>query len=1307
MAIGFPVAIFYYICNMSRKFILAIVMLAVSAGIAAAEDNLRFSHINTQNSGLSYDGIRCMMRDSRGYVWIGTQKGLSRYDGARFKVFDRNSLGVDSDYINSLQEDVNGNILIGTDKGVVLYAPETDVMSPLPGLSCRVYTMCGIPGGKILLGVKSEGLYVYDPLTEGISRIELISQDRESLGDIYRMVICKDGTLYLAAYCDDLYKVSLSSIGAGRVIAVNPLFENQDIEGLVADPRKPGILYVLSQESGLQELNTLNSEIRDLIPMPENVFPTQLRYHEGSLWVTSSLGLYVYDIAKGTYIRYLRDNGDRYSLSDSYTTCLMHSDRGESIWVGTSGGGINVYGSTFGHFRKYYRLADGSGLEGSNVRCFAEDYTGRLWLGTENSGLLYVERGNIYKYEQARSLGAVKALLVDGDILWIGTNNGLWLLDLKEGRLSQPAAKSADNPLQNRRILDVLKGSDNLLYVGTAVGAYIYDSKSGKISKIEGTGIDAIEDMVEDYEGTIWMATYSNGVYSYNPRRQPVLDHYCSKYDDTPVPEMISSLSLDDEGNLWIIGFSSGILMRDASTGHFQTYSRENVPSLPSDLFYSCLHDDMGNLWLASDVGLVLFNPDRGTVKVYEESSGILENSMRLGHLKLSSGEFVFGFNSGAMSFDPSVVLRNEPVQKPVVTEFYIHDKPVGVGKEMSGSIDLSSQQRSFAFDFAVPMSELFVKYNLFCRLEGYDDDWRDVTVPKSVSYHNIPAGEYTLLIKTASVTSGEEMMHFPIHIRIRKHFLQSAAGISTMVLIMVLTGLAIFYIIRRREKKRTELKRAEYEKRREEQILSEKMDFLSNIANEIKTPLTLMKTPLMNLASLDTLADNTDLQTVISETDTLDSMTGDLLDYIKAEENGYILQKRNIDIVEKVGFICVNFKEVFRDKSVKLKFLHTEKQIMMSVDSKAIGKILTAILNYVSGYAVSLVEVVLYKADSELALSVRYDTYPVGERHADYMFKPFSQYASTRSIGIGLSYARTLANIHGGELEFTLESSGRKALFSLTLPIEQSKEIETIRQDDVIINSALPLVLLVEGNSKLLAYMKKHLKKFFNVLACSSAEEALQYIITWNVDLIVADLGLSGMNGMELCAKIRANDATSHIPFVMVASSMSADVKLNCMKKGANQCIEMPFSMDYMKACLDNILENRSRVKTHVVHSRRNLVDRSVNIVDRDEAFLEKFETLIMENISNPDFSVKDMEQKLGFSRSSFNRKINALLGTSPNEYLRQRRLALAAQMLERRNGSISDICYKVGFNSPSYFAKCFREHFGVLPAEYSHSDK
>ena len=1303
--------------DMIRRVITSLVAVLVTLAwlpCNAAEENLRFSHINTQNSDLSYDGIRCMMRDSRGYVWIGTQKGLSRYDGARFKVYDRNALGVDSDYVNSLREDIRGNILIGTDRGLVIYDPLTDKMTPLEGLSCRVYTMCSAPAGKIFLGVKSEGLYVYDAMSGEISRIELISQDGNLLKDIYRMVVCKDGTIYLASYCDNLYKTSLDELDSGVVSVLNSIFAKDDIEGLAVNPRNPGSLYVLSQGHGLVELDTMNSDFRIMIPLPENVFPTQLSYHEDHLWVTSSLGLYVFDLVRGSYVRYLNDNNDIYSLSDSYTTCMMSSDNGKSIWVGTSGGGINVYSSTFGHFRKFYRLADGTALEGCNVRCFAEDSEGRLWLGTENEGLLFAGEDGIHRCDRTRGLGAIKALLADGQKLWIGTNNGLWFLDLADEGLVHPARTREENPLYNRRILDMMKGRNGLLYVGTAVGAYTYDPKSGEISKIEGTGIDAIEDIVEDYDGTVWMATYSNGIYSYNPNRQPVLSHYCSKYDDTPVPEMVSSLSLDNDGNLWVIGFSSGLLMRDVSTGSFKSYSRVNVPSLPSDLFYSCLHDDKGNLWLASDAGLVLFNPQLNTVKVYEEYSGILESSMRLGHLRLSSGEFAFGFNSGAMLFDPHAVLQNESVQIPVVTDFYIHGRRVEIDDKIlkepidhSVEIELSSQQRSFAFDFAVPLSELCVKYNLFCCLEGYDEDWHDVTVPKSISYHNVPPGDYRLQIKTASVTSGEEMVHYPIYIKVRPPFFQSVAGIITIVLAICLLGLAIFYIIRKREKKRAERKREEYEKRREEQLLSEKMDFLSNIANEIKTPLTLMKTPLMNLESMEALAGNSDLQTIISEADTLDGMTGDLLDYIRAEENGYILQKRNIDIVEKVGFICVNFKEVFRDKSVKLKFLHTDKQIMMSVDSKAFGKILTSVLNYVSGYAVNTVEVSLKKIGAELDVTVRYDTYPVGERHAEYMFKPFSQYSSTRSIGIGLSYARTLAQIHGGDLKFALEPSRRKASFTFCLPIEQSKEPETLKHDDIIINSALPLILIVEGNSKLLAYMKRHLKKFFNVLACSSAEEALQYIITWNVDLIVADLGLSGMNGMELCSKIRANDATSHIPFVVIASSMSADIKLSCMKKGANQCIEMPFSMDYMKACLDNILENKSRVKTHVVHSRRNLVDRSVNIVDRDEAFLEKFETLIMENISNPDFSVKDMEQKLGFSRSSFNRKTNALLGMSPNEYLRQRRLTLAAQMLERRNGSVSDICYKVGFNSPSYFAKCFREHFGVLPADYPQAEK
>ena len=1298
---------------MTRRLIIILMALLVSV---SSQAGLRFSHINTQNSGLSYDGVRCMMRDSRGYVWIGTQKGLSRYDGARFKVFDRNDLGVESDYINSLCEDVKGNILIGTDRGVVLYDPVMDDFLPLDGLSCRVYTMCKAKDSSIYLGVKSEGLYIYDASDFTIRKITLVNRKGENLRDIYRMVIGKDGSLFIATYCDNLYRAFIDGQSVSDVVEyvsrTESLYDKDDIEGLAVNPKQLEVIYVLSQNKGLVELNCMTSESRTLMSLPENVFPTSLSYSEGKLWATSSLGLYEYSPLTGDFVRYIRDEKDRYSLSDSYTTCLMLADKGETVWTGTSAGGINVYSPKADDFRKYYCLADGTPLDGCSVRCIAEDRNERIWVGTENNGLLYVGVGSniLHTYIPAAGLGAVKALMAEENNLWVGTNNGLWRMNMETGNLHQPDFSDPDSPLCNRRILDVLKGRDGLLYVGTAVGAYVCNPDTGETFKIEGTGIDAIEDIIEDYSGTLWMATYSNGIYSYNPYRTPALQHFCSKYDSTPVPEMTSSLSIDNDGNVWVIGFSSGLLKCDVRTGEFVAYGKEYIPSFPTDLFYSCLHDDMGNLWLASDAGLVLFNPERNSVKVYEESSGILGGGLRTGHFRLSSGEFAFGFSSGLMIFSPNEILNNEEVQRPVITDFYIHGRRIEANEglmkrnlDQSIELELNSQQRSFAFAFAVPLSDLFVKYNIFCKLEGYDEVWQDVTVQKAVSYYNIPPGNYDLKIKTSSAVNNDEFFHYPVRIKIHPPFFQSVPGVMALVLILLLVVVLIFYFIRKKEKKKAEHRREEYEKRREEQLLSEKIDFLSNIANEIKTPLTMMKTPLMNLAALEALAGNQDIQTVISEADMLDSMTGDLLDYIRAEENGYILQKRSIDIVEKVGFVCVNFKEVFREKSLKLKYAPKEKQLIMSADSKAVSKILTAIMNYVSGYAVSYVEVGLERRDMELFLEVKYDTYPVSEHHADYMFKPFSQYASTRSIGIGLSYARTLVQIHGGDLHFVLENGQHKAAFMITLPIEISKEQDVRMPDDVIINSSLPLILIVEGNSKLLSYMKKHLRKSFNILACPSAEEALQYLITWGVDLIVADLGLPGMNGMEFCSKIKTNDAISHIPFVVIASSMSADIKLSCMKKGASQCVEMPFSMDYLKACIDNILENRSRVKTHVVQTRQNLVERSVNIVDRDEAFLEKFEALIMENISNPDFTVREMEQKLGFSRSSFNRKVNAMLGMSPNEYLRQRRLALAAQMLGRKTGRISDICYKVGFNSPSYFAKCFKEQYGVLPAEYS----
>ncbi|MBQ7810991.1 MAG: helix-turn-helix domain-containing protein [Bacteroidales bacterium] len=1281
--------------------------------VALAEDNMNFSHINTSNSGLSYDGIRCMLRDSRGYVWIGTQKGLSRYDGTRFRVYNRKELGVDSDYVNSLSEDMNGNILIGTDRGIVLYDHLSDRMRYVEGLSCRVYSMCPSRDGKIYLGVKAEGLYVYDPFSISIDKVSVVNEDGAMLRDIYRLVTCGD-KMYVAAYCDNLYQFSLPDLQAdepvrGAVIA--SCFASDDVEGLAICPMNSSLIYVLSQENGLAEVNRHTGDVRILAELEENVFPTSLACNGDKVWITSTHGLYIYDVSDGHLRSFLNISEDRYSLSDNFTTSLMVTDEGRTVYVGTSGGGVNIYNSDSGDFRKYY-LMDGASLEGCNVRCIVEDSSGRIWFGTENAGLLYCDPGSreVRLYAPAEALGTIKSLLFDAGRLWVGTNNGLWLLDLRTGRAVQPDFFDDDSPLSNRRILDIFKASDGTMYVGTAIGAYILDLSRKQVLKIEDTGIDAIEDVTEDHYGTIWMATYSNGVYSYDRYAEPSLKHYCSKNDDTPVPEMTSSLSVDSKGNLWIIGFSSGLLRRDAATGEFTLFNRENTPDLPTDLFYSCIQDHIGNMWLNSDAGLVMFNPDNQSVKVYTESYGILEDSMRSGSFRLSTEELAFGFNSGAMIFNPDKVLNAERVFPPVINDLYVHGKVVrpldkteilSTNIDNSSKITLSSQQRSVSFDFSVPWAGSSARYDLRCMLEGYDEEWQNISVTKSVSYHNLPAGTYCLHI--AASTNQDEIRHNPLIIEVKPHFFSSAAGIAVILLCLCLLMMIIIMVIRRIEKKRAEREREEYEKIREEQILSEKMEMLSNVANEIKTPLTIIKTPLNNLSELEELKKNGDFESVISSVDMLDRMTGDIQDFIRAEENVYILQKRNIDIVEKVGFVCMNFKEILSDRSIAIKFTPSEKKLMIFADSKVIGRILTSVMNYISGYAMNAVDVSLRREGVNLHLEVNYDTYPVSEKHEDYVFKPFSQYASTRSTGIGLSYARTLANIHGGNLNFELDASRTKATFHLELPIEPLRESETAVREETFVNSSLPLLLLVEGNVKLLSYMKRHLKQYYNMIVSSSAEEAMQLLITWNVDLILSDLALPGMNGMEFCSKIRSSDSISYIPFILIASSMSPDIKLTCMKKGADLCVEMPFSMDYLKVCIDNILDNRVRVKSHVVQNRKNITERPINIVDRDEVFLEKLDALIVENISNPGFSVKDMEQILGFSRSSFNRKVNALLSMSPNEYLRHRRLTYAAQMLGRKNCRVSDVCYKVGFNSPSYFAKCFKEKFGVLPADYS----
>ena len=333
--------------------------------------------------------------------------------------------------------------------------------------------------------------------------------------------------------------------------------------------------------------------------------------------------------------------------------------------------------------------------------------------------------------------------------------------------------------------------------------------------------------------------------------------------------------------------------------------------------------------------------------------------------------------------------------------------------------------------------------------------------------------------------------------------------------------------------------------------------------------------------------------------------------------------------------------------------------------------------------------------------------TSPIPASRRESIFKPFVQFSEdvapySQSFGIGLAYARNLAELHGGTL--TLGECDKYTEFVLRLPLRTVSLSEPVEEnlEEIVKKSDLPLALIVEDNAGLLSYLKKNLKQEYNVIAVQSAEKAMTLLMTYKADVIITDIALQGMSGIELCQKVNSSGDLAHIPVIVVSAISSVETKMKCMESGATNYIEKPYSMDYLKACIKSALDKKATLRATYGGSAVSdtLPD---NIINRDEDFVMRLEKIVSENLANPSFSNKQLEEMLYMGHSTLNRKMKSLLDSTPNDYIRTKRLSAAAEMLEKGGHRVNEVCYAVGFNSPSYFAKCFKKAYGVLPAEWS----
>lgn len=1312
----------------------AMVCPASIVGAADMATKLYFTHFTSANSGLPYDVVNEITEDKQGFIWLGTSSGLSRFDGTNFRNYTKEDFGLNSAWVTSLCTDEESNLWVGTDRGLAFYDLSMDSFEPFVRqsdiatvITNKVNVICKGPDGVLWISVNNQGLFSYDPVSERFTNYFFENGKQTLPVNIRTLYVDSDNGLWISLYNHELYYVDaghkLKTLTDGEAVSYD-YFSNDDVIAIQTIPGESNTVYVASVAKGLCRLDAASGAVEVLIPSslgfsPEDLFIDRQR----RVWMATADGIYIYDITTDTSDRLIENKRDRFALSDSHAFAV-YLDSSDGLWIGTNVGGVNYSSAVQHDFEKYYSIR-GTSLDDCLVRGFADDGAGHIWITTEKQGLLLydAQRRTLEQVVNPLLPTTMFAVCYDGGMLWLGTRNGLYRLDTRTGTVKVYETLSPSSQMLDRRVYTIFRTSSGSVLVGTTIGLLRYDRDVDTFDPVRGFEGIFVTGMDEDDEGTLWVSTYADGLMSYDMRERKVSGHYASESDNpSSLPtNKLFSVCTDSRGGVWVTSFNGGFCRLDKTREHFDIYDMAHSNMLHTNIYFKIMEDEQGVMWVGSDKGLLSLDPETGSIRKFSIYEGLLNDDFKNCGVRTADGDLYFGSRNGFIRFNPRRFIADTGTMTMTITGMTIHDRHVvpstergsvlGRNVNETSHIHLSPKQNSFGFEFAILGSSLPGQGTILCRLEGYDNDWRSVESDNTISYYNVPAGTYTLKVKGMSEDGMKEVTHADVQVVIAQRFYKSTPAI--LFYLLALSGL-IFGLIAgmyRRALNREKRKHEEYKRRREEEEFQEKLSFFSGVVHEIKTPLTIIHAPLQNIMVSGNLdqSNRENIEVINNGAKYLDNLVRELLDFVRIEKDGYKLNLKRFDIAERIGFLRFNFAETAKDRNLNFSYTSDHDHIHIDADETAINKVLNNLLHNAVKYAESEIEVRAEVAGSQVIVSISNDGPLITPEQREEIFKPFVKYGNgvpeteRSSFGIGLALARTLTTMHGGTL--ILDDDESRTRFILTLPVVESPANESASiPDEPAEDEARPLLLVVEDNERLSSYLKRNLDAAgYRVLAAPSAEVATELLKSYDIEIIVTDIALPGMNGIELCRSVTSNFDMSHIPVVVVSAISSTDTKIECMKAGASIYIEKPFSIDYLGACIERLIENRaSLIKAYRDSSEATPDSDKFNLQDADKDFLQRLDELIMQNIKNVDFSNKQIEEALFLSRSTLIRKVRALLETTPNDYLRYKRLSVAARLLSQHKCRISEVCYAVGFQSPSYFAKCFKEQFGVLPTEY-----
>ncbi len=1249
----------------------------------------RIEHLGIED-GLSDGYVNDFELDSLGYMWVATSNGLNRYSGYEIKNYSFNERT--NKYSNRIIELINNKgelYVINGGGGIYKYQYDYDNFIALGEANEGEFlSACLVGNNHLVIGLLN-GLLVYNLNTKCFSEV------------LYSEITYNRHLMYFGnkIYIATSKGVHTFSIQNDSLIKGDVYLEQMDIININMDSESR--LWVGTEKNGLilidDELKISTIPLSKTKQNDNTIRSITFDKQGDALVAVDRFGLFVIDKSLNIQKQFKHNPDDENSIKQN-SIHHIYVDKYNTYWMASGEMGVDILDNTNRPFQNICHILNKkNSLHNNSVRSIGEDKFGNIWFGTED-GLSRLSTTGVWTaYNETKDLLGMPVLSISkyNEQFLLGTyGKGLIGLNLANGNTYSPILY--DKPQHKLLFKTLVDGND--LWIGGTDGPVMYFT-GGKLRQTYPLG--SIKCFVKGSEENMF-AGGVNGVFELNMRNGSYKKLLYSTETSNNRLANVYALYYDQNHNLWI-GNDDGLFVYDLKRNIVEQKNLNEDKKV--GIVYSLLPDNSNNLWMGTSNGLWKLDVSNKQLRHYDERDGIKANKFGFGaSMKRTNGELAFGGPDGAVLFHPDSVREYINTGKLRVSNFLINGlvpnttaivKDINYEKE----IELNYNQNSLSFEFEIVDLHGPRKIIFEWQLLGYDQSVIRSIDKRIASYTKLDPGVYQLLVRAISPDGKYLSSEYSLSIKIFKPFW--LRWWAFVIYAIVILGLIVLLAIANRAKQK-------------QRFSDEKIQFFVNVAHDIRTPVSLIQLLVEQLPKTEKSKDAIEL--IMRNAGNLNEYVSQLLEFQKAERQKLKLKVRQVKINKILQSIVSDFQPLLEKKSMDISISSQTANVW--VDVAKISRVFNNLISNAIKYSEegSSIRIETHLLEGRIKVNIIDNGLGVPEKQQEQIFTRFTRGENVRlsgisGTGIGLVLSKRIVELHHGKMY--LESKlniGSTFSVELLLGSQHFRGDEIVIEEDNINNEQKvsdiigenKLILLVEDNADLRATIKSELEKTYRVLEAPNGKEGLVIAIEKNPDVIITDVLMPIMNGKELCQVVKGNIKTSHIPIVMITALSGVDDKVEGLEVGADAYVEKPFSIEVLKATINNLLRNRRAMGMKI--DKEEI--KKANYASPDEELLSKAVELIKENLTDRDFTIDALCDKLGYSRSNLFRKLKGLTGMTPSDLIIKIKLNHAVELFKsNQTMRIADIAYESGFHDPKYFSTVFKKFYGKTPKQFMES--